>query len=1612
MANELIIKNGLTVEQGTTRITGSALITGSLGLTGSFNVSGSTTQTGNNTLIGNTVLSGSINISGSSTIQGTTTMTGSLLITGSTTQIGNNTLQGNTLLSGSIGVTGNSTLTGSFLMSGSTIQVGNNTLLGNTTLSGSITISGSFPVGSLSSSVNIYGDTAMTGFLRFNPYSTNIDTSISASYIFVSGSTNDLYFSQNGSGYSNITRLRWLEGNMYTGLLSGGNITATPGGTTFNLSSGSGIIVSLNAGLSTEPFPTIKYVNWNNFTNQTITNLTSSIQTFLGIGSDGAIIQQTSPWYDGQYNTSISIGTVLHQNQSTVNASITYPNVAYGWKQRSYDFIKAFGPLKISGYTLSTSSSLGLTVGSGNAFADGRNYQVDPNNPSYITDPGTLVSKIFRYYQSGSGFVQDTNAGAGYTGIDTTQYNPNGLGVLTAVSPSKFYAHRIFWYPNSATKGIVDYYGLGEYATLDQAQTEYNNEPFIEVPNTQQNAIFLGTIIIKGSSNFTSLSDYRVVQGGLFRSLNTAGSGGGGTGTSITLQTNGTNNGSQTTLNLKQGSNVTLSDDGVGGVTISSTGGGGSGGNAATSSYGSFYSSATQLNIGTANSMSFNNTDISNGVAISGSENTKIKIYTPGEYDIQFSAQLNRSTGGTTSQANIWLSKNGTNVPYSNTSLEIPGGTSKYTVAAWNWFVAATADDYYEIRWTSPDADVQLVAVPSPPYGPAVPSVIATVNRVDIAGSNTGSFQGSFSGSFSGSITNAVSASYALTASYALNGGNGGTTFPYTGSAIITGSLVVTGSTTSTQGFVKPGAGSQYLLADGTTTAGTGGSAFPYTGSARITGSLVLVGSAQITGSFSQGEAGNESSGLYSHAEGSSTHARAPWSHAEGENNYALATGSHAEGSGTETSGYASHAEGSGTYASGNWGHSEGSNAGAEGDYSHAEGESTRAIGKFSHAEGSRVQSIGEASHAEGRYTTASGDYSHAEGYLTLASGSWSHAEGSETTASGLYSHAEGHQTLAFGQKSHAEGNQTRALALNSHAEGANTLANENNAHAEGMYTSASGVAAHSEGEGTKALGYASHAEGQNTIASGDYSHAEGYKNRAEGGSSHAEGSNTQALLYASHAEGSYTVASEEYAHAEGYGTIASGYASHAEGHYTTASGNYSHAEGSYTIAKGDYQHVQGQYNISSSAQSAFIVGNGTSDSNRSNLIFASGSQVQITGSAKITGSLDVTGSLSNGLSSTATGNYSHAEGRTTSAGTTKGYLADSILAGVITLSSSYSNATSSFSVGDYLVLDDRPYSYYFGILTSKITSVTYTAPNTVITLVDNSINTEDPPAIVYNITKPDSNSVGNITYGGNYSHAEGLNTRAIGDYSHAEGISTFAIGDYTHAEGSSTISVGASSHAEGLGTIASGQYQHVQGLYNIASLESAAFIHGNGTLDNNRSNLIYAAGNQVQITGSLNVSGSITGSLFGTSSYATNALTASYIIGGGGGSAFPYTGTAVITGSLIVTSTIQLDGSLTDYATVNSTIVGSNNLYTQATGSYTATFVKYTVSKGTNSRAGEFIVNWNDALPVEYTDVSTRDIGNTTDVVFSSTLVTGNIQINTTTATSGWKIKTLATFI
>lgn len=129
----------------------------------------------------------------------------------------------------------------------------------------------------------------------------------------------------------------------------------------------------------------------------------------------------------------------------------------------------------------------------------------------------------------------------------------------------------------------------------------------------------------------------------------------------------------------------------------------------------------------------------------------------------------------------------------------------------------------------------------------------------------------------------------------------------------------------------------------------------------------------------------------------------------------------------------------------------------------------------------------------------------------------------------------------------------------------------------------------------------------------------------------------------------------------------------------------------------------------------------------------------------------------------------------------------------------------------------------------------------------------------------------GNVAQG-IYSHTEGGNNQAIGPYVHAEGANNIVSGEVAHAEGNNNNVSGYYAHAEGInneikagamaahvegeGNIASGVHQHVQGRYNEENADMA-FILGNGTDDNNRSNAVMIDWNgNAGITGDMHIGG------------------------------------------------------------------------------------------------------------------------------------------------------------
>jgi len=345
-----------------------------------------------------------------------------------------------------------------------------------------------------------------------------------------------MYFTQYqpGTSFTNTTRLRWLEGSLSTGLLHGGLLSTVNGTTTFNVSSGSGIIVTYNATTTADPYPTIKYVQWNNFVSQSLTYSGSAQITYVAIDQFGAVSQLNSAFTVAQFKDRIILGRVLHQTGSVTNGTISTPSTAYAVNSNTQDFFRAFGPLKVSGQTLAASgSTLGITRAAGDSYVEGRNYSANPNIPNYILaadDPALTTPKIYYEWVSGSSVNIDTNGGVGYTAIRPAFYNLNGT--VTAISPTnnKYTIQRVFWFPKSVTRALFVYYGSTIYSTLADAIGAINNEPnFVEGDNTKSSAVYLGAVVLEANTtDLTVTSKAQIVNGGLFRGAGGGGSGGGG----------------------------------------------------------------------------------------------------------------------------------------------------------------------------------------------------------------------------------------------------------------------------------------------------------------------------------------------------------------------------------------------------------------------------------------------------------------------------------------------------------------------------------------------------------------------------------------------------------------------------------------------------------------------------------------------------------------------------------------------------------------------------------------------------------------------------------------------------------------------------------------------------------------------------------------------------------------------------------------------------------------------------------------------------------------------------------------------------------------------------
>lgn len=143
--------------------------------------------------------------------------------------------------------------------------------------------------------------------------------------------------------------------------------------------------------------------------------------------------------------------------------------------------------------------------------------------------------------------------------------------------------------------------------------------------------------------------------------------------------------------------------------------------------FGAFSSTLTQTGASnTEKVVTFNSTDYSNGVTLVN--NSQLKVANAGYYNLQFSAQIYRTGGGTEENFYIWFKKNGNTISNSNTAVTI-SNNSHYIVVGWNFISYLGANDYIEIAWGTTDSAIEITAL-TPTIGPSIPSVIATLIQI------------------------------------------------------------------------------------------------------------------------------------------------------------------------------------------------------------------------------------------------------------------------------------------------------------------------------------------------------------------------------------------------------------------------------------------------------------------------------------------------------------------------------------------------------------------------------------------------------------------------------------------------------------------------------------------------------------------------------------------------------------------------------------------------------------------------------------------------------------------------------------------------------------------
>ena len=303
------------------------------------------------------------------------------------------------------------------------------------------------------------------------------------------------------------------QNNSSTGTRVGGLMTVNGGDNTkVDISSGSGIIVD---NYTNAEIPVLTQVAWDTITGVTLTNLTGDVATFLFLDTNGSPVQfaLATPPSESDKRDYIYLGIVGHPGPVIANIFNTPIQIVSPINQHE-DLTSAIGPFSKNGNVVSNIiGTLELQKTSGNSFIYGGNFHNNPKVPSNI-QTGVLSGSTL-IYAKGTAIL-----GPSGTTVDTVNYDPNGLGTISAIPGANYVASRIWHSPLNNL--LAFQYGQYSYSSQALTRDSFPNENYISPPGLDVAAYVIAVLIYKKGD--TNLDNALVIPQGKF-----AGTGGGGT---------------------------------------------------------------------------------------------------------------------------------------------------------------------------------------------------------------------------------------------------------------------------------------------------------------------------------------------------------------------------------------------------------------------------------------------------------------------------------------------------------------------------------------------------------------------------------------------------------------------------------------------------------------------------------------------------------------------------------------------------------------------------------------------------------------------------------------------------------------------------------------------------------------------------------------------------------------------------------------------------------------------------------------------------------------------------------------------------------------------------